>query len=129
MFKSHGAFDLTLNGRILEADIKGAWNVETAHDYSASVGKFINVLSGEPWALISIVDDFELFTPECYPVIVKLAEKAYRSGLVNEAFVNYTDSIKMQVFKAKIDAFPDFQRGFFRTKVDALNWLKQQGFE
>ena len=129
MFDAHGSFDLVLNGRILEADVKGAWNVETAYAYAASVSHYIEILQGKPWALISIVDDFELFTPACYPVMVELAAKAYRSGLVNEAFVNYVDSIKMQVFKPKIAAFPDFHRAFFRTKPEALVWLKKQGFD
>lgn len=129
MFEAHGSYDIALNGRILEVNVKGAWNVESANDYAGSVEKFVEVLQGKPWAMISIVDDFELFTPECYPVISKLSIKAYQGGLVKEAMVNFTDSVKMQVFKPNIDGYPDFQRAFFRTKKEATVWLKQEGFE
>ena len=129
MFEAHGSYDLVLRGRILEVNVKGAWNLESALDYAKSVDKFITSLSGQPWAMVSIIDDFELFTPDCKPVIQKLSRNAYRNGLVREAMVNFEYGIKIQAFQPTVKGFPTFKRGFFKTKPEAQVWLKEQGFE
>lgn len=129
MFAAHGTFELQREGRILVAKFKGAWNMESALNYQDAIQPMAAPLMGKPWAMISNMDEWELFTPECAPIIIKLSQAAYRGGLSREAMVNQTDSVKMQIFHKPISRFPEFQRAFFTTQEQARSWLNEQGFE
>lgn len=129
MFEAHGSFDLEVNGRILQANIKGGWNLESASAYKRAVETIVKPLLGEPWAMISVMDEWELYTPDCRPIILELCNIAYSGGLVREAMVNRIDSVKMQAFQSVVEGFPQFQRQLFQTKQQALTWLKEEGFE
>ena len=129
MFEAHGTFELQVQGRILLAKFKGAWNLESALNYKREIEQVVSPLLGQPWAMVSNMNDWELFTPECAPVIIKLSQAAYRGGLVREAMVNQTDSIKMQIFHKPINGYPEFERAFFTTQDEAIRWLHAQGFD
>jgi hypothetical protein len=123
MFEAHGSFEIEVNGRILQANIKGGWNLESACAYKNAVETIVKPLIGEPWAMISIMDQWELYTPECKPIIRELCHNAYSNGLVREAMVNQFDSVKMQVFQSVVKG------QVFQTKQEGMTWLNQQGFE
>jgi hypothetical protein len=128
MFEAHGSFELAVRGNILQANIIGGWNVESAQQYSEAIKEITKPLFGKPWAIISVMDEWELFTPDCEPIIKALSAKAYQSGLVREAMVNRIDSIKMQPFHAEIRGAPLFERQFHSTIEEAITWLKSEGF-
>jgi hypothetical protein len=129
MFEAHGSFDIKVSGRILLVNVKGGWNIESAHDYSQAAQALIKPLFGAPWAVLAVMDEWELFTPDCSPVIQTLNQNAYRNGLVREAMVNQVDSVKLQAFPSAVEGFPQFERQIFRNKELAFEWLKKEGFE
>jgi hypothetical protein len=125
---AHGAFELKVEGLILHAYIIGSWNIQAAYDYKEAVEKIIKPLVGHTWAMISVVDEWELYTPDCKPIMIELSHYAYASGLCKEAIVNQVASVKLEAFPAKIKGFPTFQRQFFHTKEEAVSWLNDEGF-
>lgn len=129
MFEAHGFFDVHISGQILVADIKGGWNIETALAYKAVVEKISRPLIGKPWAMLSLMDDWELFTPDCKPIILKLTYSALQNGFVRDAMVDKSGSIKMQSFPSSIETHPQFKRQFFENREPAMSWLKSEGFE
>ena len=129
MFEAHGSFEMHISRRILQVDIKGCWNIETAFEYKTAVEKIAQTLIGQPWAMLSIMSDWELFTPDCKPVIMKLTRDALKNGLQREAMVDQKNGVKMQNFPLLIEDFPLFKRQFFTSNEQGYAWLKSQGFE
>lgn len=128
MFEGHGSFELMIRGNILQARIKGGWNEVTAKEYDVAVRDIISPILAKPWAMISVMDEWELFTPDCRPVIVKLCRYAYTNGLIREVMVNKHQSVKMQQFPLTNPYFPDFQRHIVSTISEAEEWLGAEGF-
>ena len=96
--------------------------------YSA-VDEILKPLVGQPWAMVTNLDDWELFTPDCGQVMQRSMHFAYSSGLIREVLVNRTNSIKMESFTPTIAGCPKFQRHFVKTKAEAFEWLNSQGFD
>ncbi|WP_026377528.1 hypothetical protein [Aestuariibacter salexigens] len=129
MFAAHGYFEVTVQGRILHVVIERAWNLETALKYRQVIHDVIAPISGKPWAVLTDVSGWELFTPDCYPVISELINYCVEKGMCYEAIVNSGQSIKLQPFKTRQPHADNFVREFFTDQQSALAWLQQQGFE
>jgi hypothetical protein len=129
MFEAHGSFSLTLTGRILRAELSGAWNSEAALAYESELQAMVQPLIGQPWASISIMNGWELYTPDCQPIITCMLDWARTHGLTQDVLVNQVPSIKMQAFPSTIKAFPAFHRHFVQTQEQAFALLKLAGFE
>jgi hypothetical protein len=135
MFNEHGEFAVTRQGNILLVHVSGAWNAETAKAYKHTINQTIEPLNGNSWALISNVEKWELCTPDCELLMVKLAVKSRENGLKREAVVNInTKSVKLELFHkhSKEDYFEpstiQFQRRFLETEEEANVWLKSEGY-
>lgn len=135
MFNEHGEFTVTRQGDILRVRISGPWNAETAKAYKHCINKTIEPIKGRSWALISNVEKWELCTPECESLIVKLVAQCRENGLKREAVVNSNiKSIKLELFNksSKEDSVEpsttQFQRCFLETEVEAEAWLRNQGY-
>ena len=135
MFNEHGEFKVTLQGDKLLVVVTGAWNVETAKAYSDTVIDTIRPVKDKCWGLISDVREWELCTPDCELLIVKLSAQCREKGLKREAVVNNNiESVKLDLFRrhaknhtsrTSLDAF---QRRFFETDTEAKEWLKNEGY-
>ncbi|MDM7861630.1 hypothetical protein QTP81_13600 [Alteromonas sp. ASW11-36] len=128
-FAGHGEYDIKRSGNVLYVNLRGGWNEEAAIAYAKDIEQSIKPLINRPWAIISNLSDWELFTPECFPIISQLVIQAIQSGLCKEAIVSQPNSVKLQPFKLPKDAFPTFQRRFFPGLLEAKSWLMEEGFE
>jgi hypothetical protein len=135
MFNEHGAFTVTRQGNILLAHATGAWNAESAKAYRHAINKTIEPIKGQSWAIISNVEQWELCTPDCELIMVKLAAECRGRGLKREAVVNKNiKSVKMELFhkhskNITSKTSPDvFQRQFFETDTQASIWLKNESY-
>jgi hypothetical protein len=135
MFNEHGWFNVTLQGETLLIVVAGAWNAETAKAYTETVLKTIVPIKNKSWGLISDLNEWELCTPECELLLVKLFVECRGKGLIREAIVNNnTASVKLDLFQknAKIHAsetsYDGFKRGFFKTEKEAREWLNIEGY-
>jgi hypothetical protein len=135
MFNEHGGFNVSLDGETLLIVVTGAWNVETAKTYSELVHNTIEPVKDKFWGLISDLNEWELCTPECELLLVKLFTECRSKGLQREAIVNSnTSSVKLDLFNKHSNSYncevsPDgFKRGFFKTTSEAKEWLTSEGF-
>jgi hypothetical protein len=135
MFNEHGDFTVTRQGNILLVHVIGAWNAETAKAYTETIKKTIEPFNGKSWALITNVEQWELCTPDCELLMVKLVAECKDKNLKREAIVNSNvKSIKMELFhKHSKNNSPQtspevFQRSFFETDTAAKEWLKIQRY-
>ncbi|MFT5840053.1 MAG: hypothetical protein ACI9UT_002564 [Flavobacteriales bacterium] len=129
MFKAHGEFELEIIDSIFVVNIKGAWNIENLHAYSLSAKNILKPLQGKPWAMVTILDDWELFTPDCLPLMKKLVRVAYSVGLIREVIVSSSSGIKIEFFEPILADCPNFKRQFVKNKIEAFEWLKSEGFD
>lgn len=134
MFTEHGCFHVELRGNILYLDIEGAWNIETSIAYRKAITESIQPLIGKPWAAMTLMNDWELCTPDSEIVIFDITKEALANGLVREAVVNSTGLIKLELFeKYKNIEVPTgvnmpFKRRIYQDEQSALDWLAEEGF-
>lgn len=127
-FAGHGEYDIKCSSNVLYVNLRGGWNEEAALAYSKKIKQCIEYFNNQPWAIISDLNDWELYTPECFPIISKLVLYAIQSGMRKEAIVSQTNSIKLQPFALDKDVFLTFERRFFTELDEAHIWLKDEGY-
>jgi hypothetical protein len=134
MFSEHGDFDVNLRGNILFLYIQGAWNIETSVAYQEAISEAIKPVIGKNWAAITLMDDWELCTPDSESVLFEIIKDAISKGLTREAVVNSKGTIKLQLFekyhnvKTPNDTNIPFKRRIYQDEEEALQWLATEGF-
>ena len=134
MFTEHGCFYVELKGNILLLDIEGAWNLETALAYQKAITEAIKPIVGQNWAVLTLMNKWELCTPDSEIVIVDIVKNAITKGLTREAVVNNKGTIKLELFnkhrnvKTLSDANIPFKRHIYQDEETALEWLASEGF-
>ncbi|MBD3584744.1 hypothetical protein HHX48_03215 [Salinimonas sp. HHU 13199] len=128
MFEAHGSFKTTIHNNVLLVDIIGPWNLETALNYERHISQITASLVGAPWAMITDLYDWELYTPDCYPIIHQLVNKCIENGLHREAVISPQKSIKRRPFEVDRAHYPQFSRAFFIDYPPARQWLAEQAF-
>lgn len=134
MYAEHGCFHLELKGNILFIRLEGGWNLETAMAYGKAIDAITKDILNQPWAVLTVTDDWELCTPDSEVAIVDFVKKAIKNGLTREAIVNSKSSIKMEIY-AKYQHLKRssvnntlFERAIFQDVGQALEWLNKDGF-
>lgn len=125
----HGNFKLELVGNVLFQHLSGAWNKENALEYSQQVSILVSPIVNQPWALLNIITEWELATPDCEPIIKSILEIGVDTGLTCEAVVNANGTVKIEQLNRTLPVNRSFKRAFFTYDSDALNWLTEMGFE
>ncbi len=128
MHEAHGDFELTLVGNVIVFQAYGAWNRETALSFVDKVTLVAAPIVGSDWAMLSIISDWELSTPDCNPIIRQVVESGVQKGLQCEAIVNDQGVIKMEQFHLSAPTSANLRRKEFKTKQAAIAWLSSQGF-
>lgn len=134
MFSEHGSFHVELRGNILFLDIEGAWNIETALAYQKEIAEAIKPIIGQNWAVVTLMDDWELCTPDSEKVIVKIVLDAIGKGLIREAVVSSQGTLKLELFdkyshvNTSSDTTIEFKRHIYQDEKKALEWLSSEGF-
>jgi hypothetical protein len=134
MFTEHGCFHVELRGNILFLEIEGAWNIETALAFQKVISETIKPVIGKTWATITLMSNWELCTPDSETVIVNITIDAITKGLVREAVVNNSGSIKLELFEKYRNVTPpgdskiSFKRHIYNDEETALEWLASAGF-
>ncbi len=128
MFEAHGSFDTQIYKNVLLVKIIGPWNLETALAYQYHINRITAPLVGAPWAMITDLYDWELYTPDCYPVIHQLVNHCIENGLQREAVLSPEKSVKRRPFQIDRAHYPQFNRAFFTDYRPARQWLAEQAF-
>jgi hypothetical protein len=84
MHEAHGDFELTLVGNVMIFQAYGAWNRETALSFVDKVTLVAAPIVGSDWAMLSIISDWELSTPDCNPIIRQVVEAGVQKRIHDE---------------------------------------------
>ncbi|KRS22088.1 hypothetical protein AAY72_05005 [Alishewanella sp. WH16-1] len=123
------AFQIWVENRVVLACIRGCWDRFSAEDYSRAFKAAASRLTGQPWAHIVYLDDWQLGTPDIEPIVQELVGWCLQNGLIVTAQVYCPHSVKRyQLDKMIIEKTPTFERRGYANEDDAFNWLEQQGF-
>jgi hypothetical protein len=79
----HGSYTIEVRQRILVARILDAWNLKTAIHFCNEMEKLAVTMSGEPWAILSDLTQWQLSTPEVGAEIARQAVKLDSLGSIS----------------------------------------------
>jgi hypothetical protein len=134
MFPAHGEFNIQLKGNILCFDIRGSWNLEAALAFKQQVSTIIKPLKGSRWSCFTILNDWELATPDSEYTVARLIGRCIHYGLEQEALVLSEGTLKQQIYNKypnpgiSRDPNIEFKRQFFKKEKDAIQWLSESGY-
>lgn len=128
-FEQHGDYKIWTKNNMLYAELSGAWNQEAAENFEADFMKAAKHLPA-PWAHIAYLNDWELCSPDTFPVIARLVEWCIQHDLTRAANIFSPSSLKEGFLnKMVVDEQDSFKRIVFDNEEDAVEWLKNEGFK
>jgi len=127
--QAHGSFDLRVNNQVLIARISGAWNEEESWLYFEKVKEVAQAIIDKPWALLLLMNGWELGTPETERATKEMVKWVSINGLYKVAEV-YKPSPLLQLHINRIvdDGSDEIERRHFIHEKEAIAWLAQEGF-
>ncbi len=127
--KIHGNWKIKKIENIILSVVVGAWNKEAALTYFDQHKKL--KYSGQNYVEICNLVNWELSTPECMDIIVKIEKwhrkkgRKYLALVVGEsAIIEFTSKNAM----VKNDLPKDFEICYFKELDSAVEWLSSKGF-
>jgi len=129
-FSKHGAFSLSVDGRLLVVEVEGPWNLELIHSYGEETRPIAEEMARTgPWVLISIAKRSALFTPEAIDLLRQTAiTHVRRMGRIATAYVvdptvegyRLVDAIYETVYRGVCEV------AVFETRAEAEGWAQEQ---
>ncbi len=127
--QAHGSFNLTVNNQVLIANISGAWNEEESWLYFEKVKEVAQTIIHKPWALLLLMNGWELGTPETERATKEMVKWVSTHGLNKVAEV-YEPSPLLQLHIERIvkEGPDEIERRHFINEKEAIAWLASNGF-
>jgi len=127
--QAHGSFDLRVNNQVLIARISGAWNEEESWLYFEKVKEIAQTIINKPWALLLLMNGWELGTPETEVATKEMVKWVSKHGLHKVAEV-YDPSPLLQLHIDRIvkEGPDEIERCHFTDEKEAIAWLADEGF-
>jgi len=129
-FSKHGAFTLSVDGRLLVVEVEGPWNLELIRSYGEETGPIAEAMARTgPWVLISIAKRSALFTPEAIEALRQTAiTHVRRMGRIATVYVvdptvegyHLVDAIFESVYRGVCEV------AVFETRAEAEAWAYEQ---
>lgn len=125
----HGEYDITVEGSVLIARLKGSWNEEAAIAFERDFMAAAKPLMHSHWGHLVYLDDWNLAVPEIGPVIERLVGWCIEAGLKRSAQVYSPSMLKRyQLDLMVVEELGDFKRRVFAEDTAAIQWLAEEGF-
>lgn len=133
-FPKYGHYALDVSGNVLEVFATGAWNLKTAQLFVEDMHDLTLRFEKKPWAALMDGRRWVLSTPECQQCLAEAIKINVTNGLRRSAYVLDSGMVKRAQLERthpgnEIDfELPGYQRDYFNTYFDALNWLNTEGY-
>ena len=131
-FLPHGNWNISLNNKTLVINGKGGWNEEAAIEFTEDLKKAAVPLLNDKWAILTILDNWELATPECEKHFKALAEWFVAHNCIRECHVydgSYTKDNLLERYVPENKDQDTFINRKFNKRQDAISWLESSGFK
>ena len=123
----HGSYKLELKHNLIIVRLFSSWNRQTAERMCADFMDIACTISGQPWACLVDLLNWELGGPEVMETIVEVNHWCAKNNQKMEAVV-CSSSIQAYFLKELQKALPDTESAFFAHEGEAIQWLKDHGF-
>ena len=115
--------------RVILARASGSWNHFTAEDYASEFKALAMSLTGDDWAHIVYLNNWELGAPAIEPIVKELVNWCLQHGLRYAAQVYCLNMVKRyQLDRMVIDSNELFEKRVYPDQQDAFAWLARVGF-
>ena len=122
-------FKIWRENNVLVAIICGSWSKLSAQDFANEFKQAAAPLTGQPWAHIVYMDDWNLGVPEIEPVVQELVTWCINNNLRYAAQVHCPNMVKRyQIDRMVIEKSDGFERRIFPEQQPAFAWLASLGF-
>jgi hypothetical protein len=121
---AHGSFTLKQSGQILWSSCKGAWNEEQAKLFLQAYESAAIALN-PGWASIMDLSEWQLGTPDIWPVIDELNRWLNKTGFAYDAII-VNSKIKAKLFERSTNSMTTAETRFFATVDEAMEWLRSE---
>lgn len=127
-FEQHGHFELWQSNNVLCARLHGTWNQVAAENFAEQLKRYALQMP-KPWGHLVYLSDWELCSPDVFPVITELVDWCIENHLTKVANV-YTYSYIKEGFvnKMVVEQQGGFERVVFDNEKEAIEWLACKGF-
>jgi hypothetical protein len=124
---AHGSFDFQLEGRILNIDGLGPWNLTGLNDSTPKAHPLLDDLyNGEPWAVLVSVKGDAFYTPDAAESLTAMVAQDRELGRVATALVVETSVGNVARWQlAGIYHHDDMPCRFFECTEDAKLWINE----
>jgi len=119
----HGDYTIEVLRQVMIVRAYGSWNWETANEYCEEYRKFVLMLSDKPWACLVDLSQWELSTPDIWPLI---DETNAWANLRNQKYEVVVCSMVIQKYllERSHDVLTNVETKFCNDYNEALAWLK-----
>ena len=126
IFKKHGDYRVTFDGRIVLVEATGPWNEETALSYVDEIKTLQVKIKGAFSGLIYALQGEKLGTPEAKNTLQSLQQWRVNEGYVCPTAIVFLDEGQRSLYEALfIDMYKDnpIKPRFFPSIEHARQWL------
>ena len=128
MREAHGTVTFSVNGKIMELEGTGPWNLEQMKQSGSAAAPILNQLLDSPWAVLATFHGETFYTEDAAEQLVGWIKKEKQRGRVATALILTHASVpnmaKWHLSQIYLQAGERLK--IFDDRSQALVWLKQQ---
>lgn len=128
MREAHGEVTFSLNGKIMELEGTGPWNLEQMQQSGDAAAPILKQLLDSPWAVLATFHGEAFYTEDAAKQLVGWIKKEKQRGRVATALIlthaSVPDIAKWHLSQIYLQAGESLQ--IFDNRSQALSWLSQQ---
>ncbi|GGF79782.1 hypothetical protein [Alteromonas lipolytica] len=136
LFPNLGQYSLTVSNNMLEVYVTGAWDINMATDVVEEMKSVVEEFNDQPWAALMDCRRWVLSTPESQVIVRESILHNIRHGLRRSAYVVDSGNVKRaQLARTHPEMNSSdpmlalYKREYFTNYLDAIKWLRAEGFE
>lgn len=128
MREAHGTVKFSINGKIMELEGTGPWNLEQMQQSGDAAQPILNQLLDSPWAVLATFHGEAFYTEDAAEQLVGWVKKEKQRGRVATALIlthaSVPDIAKWHLSQIYLQAGENLK--IFDNRAQALSWLRQQ---
>jgi len=125
----HGRWKIEVSNQVVMQWFADSWNEEAIIAYVKDFQSNAKPLSGSRWAIISVLEDWQLGVPAIESHVVEHCRWFLANGCVRDCHVYTPDALKkMQLEKMIPHSEGNYTRCIFTSIEEAIQWLEEEGF-
>jgi hypothetical protein len=125
MFAVHGDWRIVVKDNYVLQWFSGCWNEEAAIKYCHEFREKTERLNGTQWAIISLLDEWELGVPEMESHLIEHCQKFKDNGCIKDCHIYPPSAWKsMQLENMISQTEGNYERRVFVEAEEAMAWMK-----